>query len=284
MKKSINKETIQANIDVHAALANAGEYNKSPHFRIENQDKVESIIKQLVLDSPDPKKAKLLDLGCGTGFILHLASSYVEEAHGVDITKAMMSQVDKTLPNLHLKTAYAEETGFPDNHFDIVTAYSFLDHLHDYTTVLEEAYRVLKDGGIFYSDLNPNAAFSESMLEIENNNIDEEPLPVEVSREIKGMLHNGEYYFESFGIDEETLTKAEPQKSFNHGFHEANVKSIAKKLGFSDIKIEYDWFLGEGVLMNSEASININDIDTYLRKVLPASVSFFKYLRFIFIK
>ena len=102
MKKTVHKETIKANIDVHAALANAGEYNKSPHFRIENQDKVEGIIKRLILDSPAPKKAKLLDLGCGTGFILHLASRHVAEAHGVDITEAMMSQVDTSLPNLNL--------------------------------------------------------------------------------------------------------------------------------------------------------------------------------------
>ena len=282
--KLINYETIQANIDVHAALANAGEYNKSPHFRAENQKKVKGILEELFSKTIDPNEIKLLDMGCGTGFILHLVADIVSEAHGIDVTEDMMSQVDTSLENVYLKTAYAEETGFPENSFDIVTAYSFLDHLHDYKVVIQEAYRVLKSGGIFYSDLNPNAEFSECMMKVENSTMDNDALPIEISREIKGMLHNGEYYSENFGIEEETLTKAEPQKSFNRGFYVEDVVETAKKLGFTDVKIEYDWFLGQGVLMNTDSVINIDDINTYLHRVLPASSCFFKYLRFIFIK
>lgn len=283
-KKSINQETLNANIEVHSALANAGEYDKSPHFRPENKAKVRNVLTTIVSKLNRPDGVKLLDLGCGTGFVLHIVSPFVKEAHGVDITDDMMAQVDLSLGNIYLKKSAAEDTGFDSESFDVVTAYSFLDHLYDYTLVLEEAYRVLNKGGVFYSDLNPNRQFSQLMMNLEEQAGLNNELPVELAREIKGMLHNGELYSEQFGISKDTLTKAEPQKSYSKGFESKEVISVAKKIGFSNVSIEFNWFLGQGVIMNSDESLNIQDIDSYLHKILPTSEPFFKYLRFVFVK
>ncbi|MFT4926366.1 MAG: ubiquinone/menaquinone biosynthesis C-methylase UbiE [Phenylobacterium sp.] len=277
-------KTLNANIEVHSKLANSGEYNKSPHFRPENQSKVKRILKDLVdvmaLESPP----KVLDLGCGTGFIISLVKDIADEVHGVDITEDMMKQIDTSSGNIFLKKSVAEETGHPDATFDLVTAYSFLDHLVDYKLVVKEAYRVLKDGGIFYSDLNPNRAFSFMLQEIESNKPAEKKLPHAISREIKGMLHNGEYYEEEFGISKDALEDAEPEKTINKGFDVAEVEAYAKSLGFSKVTVECDWFLGQGGILNSDSKLNIDDIKEYLQMMQPASQRFFKYLRFIFEK
>ncbi len=280
----IKNKTLEANIAVHSALANAGEYDKSPHFRIENKSKVEKLLRDLIEKSPNPHCCKLLDLGCGTGFVLHLASPYVEHAFGVDITEDMMALVDLSLGNITLKTAIAEDTGYEDNSFDVVTAYSFLDHLEDYSTVMREAYRVLGQGGIFYSDLNPNRDFSLMLEGLETEHDEPQSLPHAISREVTGMLHNGSYYQENFGVDQKTLTDAEPQKSFNKGFDAREVEALAKEIGFSRVEIHFDWFLGQGVLKNENSSINLLDVDDYLRQMLPATKSLFKYLRFVFVK
>lgn len=276
-------EVLSANIEVHAALANSGEYNRSPHFRPENQEKVRRILSRIVKQSSQKSNSKLLDIGCGTGFIVHLVADMVEEVHGVDITKDMMSQIDLAKGNITLTCAQAENLPFEDSKFDIATAYSFLDHLLDYKIVLKEAHRVLKNGGIFYSDLNPNRSFTNMLVAVENKYA-AKTLPHSVAREIKGMLHNGELYEEEFGLSVETLTNAEPEKSFNRGFDSQEVLEFAKSIGFSDVKCEFEWFLGQGVLLNSETIIDLENIDTYLKQMLPASSNFYKYLRFIFVK
>jgi len=277
------EEVLKANVEVHSALANSGEYNKSPHFNVENKIKVKGILKALIDQTPSGSEANILDLGCGTGFIVHLVVDMVARVDGLDITEDMMNKIDLSKGNIVLKTGIAEETGYPDNTFDMVTAYSFLDHLLDYKLVLKEAYRVLKKGGIFYSDLNPNRAFSNLLLEIESKNTGEN-LPHAISREIKGMLHNGELYEEEFGLSEDALTKAEPMKSYNRGFDSNEVLDYAKVLGFSSVTCELDWFLGQGVLMNSDSPIDLENVDDYLTSMLPATEGLYKYLRFIFVK
>ena len=47
-------EAIKANIYVHAFLANSGEYNKSPHFRPENQEKVRNVLLRLTAAAVPP--------------------------------------------------------------------------------------------------------------------------------------------------------------------------------------------------------------------------------------
>jgi 2-polyprenyl-3-methyl-5-hydroxy-6-metoxy-1,4-benzoquinol methylase len=283
-EKITREQAVAANIEVHAALANAGEYNKSPHFRPENQQKVRDILVSLVGQTAAKEKAKLLDIGCGTGFIISLVQDLVAEVHGVDITDDMMKQIDLSNGNVFLKNALAEDTGHSDSSFDLVTAYSFLDHLLDYKVVLKEAARVLKPGGIFYSDLNPNRAFSAMLENIESDYKNVDDLPISISREIKGMLHNGDLYEEDFGISKDALTNAEPEKSFNKGFDLVEVGRTAQELGFSSVRIEHDWFLGQGVILNSDSTLDLNVIEEYLQMSLPASSCFYKYLRFIFVK
>ena len=276
------KKAIEANIKVHSSLASSGEYNKSPHFRPENKQKVKKILEGLIKKEGQKQPYRLLDLGCGTGFIIHLVHDLVDEVHGVDITDEMMSLIDLSPGNIQVQNSIAEETPFEDEFFNMVTAYSFLDHLTSYEDVIAEAYRVLKPGGIFYSDLNPNRHFSKCMESLENYRLD--ALPEVVSREIAGMLHNGEYWESNFGIDQEAITNAEPIKSFDKGFDPDEVLAFANKIGFSNVSFEYDWFLGQGVIMHEHSQEEADTVDQYLRFALPATQGLFKYIRFVFIK
>ena len=276
------KKAIEANIKVHSSLASSGEYNRSPHFRPENKQKVRKILEGLIKKESEKQPYRLLDLGCGTGFIIHLVHDLVDEVHGVDITDEMMSLIDLSPGNIQVQNSLAEETPFEDKFFNMVTAYSFLDHLTSYEDVVAEAYRVLKPGGIFYSDLNPNRHFSKCMEALENYSLD--ALPEVVSREITGMLHNGEYWENNFGIDKEALTNAEPIKSFDKGFDPDEFLEFGRKVGFSNVSFEYDWFLGQGIIMHEHSREEADTVDQYLRFVLPATQGLYKYIRFIFIR
>lgn len=276
------KEVLEANRIVHANLAVSGEYEKSPHFLPENKERVKKILEKLRESTPSDDDAKLLDLGCGTGFILHIASPMFDKLYGVDITHEMMEKVDLSLGNIELTNCTAEKTPFGDSSFDMVTAYSFLDHLVDYSKVFEEAYRVLRPSGIFYSDLNPNRDFNSMLEQLSLNSQGE--LPEVVNREILGGLKNGEYYSEKFGIDEEMLTKAEPVKSYSRGFLANEVIETARNIGFSEVRVEYFWFLGQSLLTRESKSRDIEAVEDFLQMLLPASSNYYKYLRFIFKK
>ena len=83
---------------------------------------------------------KVLDVGCGIGFVSRLYPSF--DIVGIDISDGMLANN----PHKWLK-APAEAIPFPDNHFDFVVCRSLLHHLDDPTVGLREMFRVLKPGG-----------------------------------------------------------------------------------------------------------------------------------------
>jgi ubiquinone/menaquinone biosynthesis C-methylase UbiE len=278
------EEAVKANIYVHSFLANAGEYNKSPHFRPENQKKVRGILQRLTANLQNGANTKVIDFGCGTGFMIHLMKDLFTEVHGVDITHDMMKQVDLSSGNVFLHESLAENTPFDSNTFDFATAYSFMDHLFDYKEFLKEAYRVLKPGGIFYTDLNPNRDFILAISNAERiSNSSPITSPI-VAREIQGALHNGEHYNQHFGMDGNLLEKAEPIKSIDKGFDPQEVLSIAREIGFSQCTVEHEWFLGQAKVMHEQSVENSDLIEKYLNSVQPVSSHLFKYLRFVLVK
>ena len=282
MTISDRETAADANIQVHSALANSGEYNKSPHFRPENLKKVRAVVEKIVDSHLSNKKGRLLDIGCGTGFMINLTHDLFTKIDGIDITLDMMKQVDLSPGNIELHESMAETTPFDKDSFDMVSAYSFLDHVVSYEEIFREAFRVLKSGGVFYSDLNPNMLFSETMQKIEQQR--HENLPHIIKREISGMLHNGEYYQENFGIDKDTLAAAEPIKSLDRGFDPYEVMETAKELGFSKSYFEVDWYLGQAQVMHERPSGENEIVESFLRSALPATINLFKYLRFVLVK
>jgi ubiquinone/menaquinone biosynthesis C-methylase UbiE len=204
--------------------------------------------------------------------------------HGVDITQDMMRQVDLSSGNITLHESMAENTPFIAESFDFATAYSFMDHLSDYRAFLQEAYRVLNKGGIFYSDLNPNRDFIRAIADVDNLGDSALPVTAIVNREIQGALHNGAHYQEHFGMDAELLEQAEPIKTKDKGFSAAEVLKVAREIGFSDCRVEFEWFLGQAKIMHEHSQSDSDTVERYLNAVQPVSSPLFKYLRFIFVK
>ena len=101
-------EILEANRVVHSNLAISGEYEKSPHFLPENKQRVLQILTELRGSISNGGETRLLDMGCGTGFILHLASPIFDKLHGIDITNEMMEKVDLSLGNIEISNCLAE--------------------------------------------------------------------------------------------------------------------------------------------------------------------------------
>jgi demethylmenaquinone methyltransferase/2-methoxy-6-polyprenyl-1,4-benzoquinol methylase len=108
-------------------------------------------LRQIGLKMYPPKAGMdVLDMGCGTGVHLKLYQEQGCQVYGVDLSDAMLEVARKTLGDeATLKKCDANNTGFPDNHFDLVLSCTVLHEMSPEirTAVLQEALRICKHDG-----------------------------------------------------------------------------------------------------------------------------------------
>lgn len=92
------------------------------------------------------KKQKVLELGCGRGEFLNEFVNNGLEGHGIDIS----DYCKEFFQNLNFKKVDMsnEKLPYEDNFFDIVYSKSVIEHFYYPNIIFEEAYRVLKPGGL----------------------------------------------------------------------------------------------------------------------------------------
>jgi len=105
----------------------------------------------------DLKQARVLDLGCFAGNPLSLwIAENCADYTGIDLSEQATALLDAKLREHQLThaRAYAQDflaNSYPDNHFDLIYAFSVLHHFKDMSVMLDELYRVLKPGGVIIS-------------------------------------------------------------------------------------------------------------------------------------
>lgn len=96
---------------------------------------------------------KILDLGSGTAVLPINMSGTGAEFTATDISENQVSfgkqlVKEKNIKNINFKVCCAEDTGFPDNSFDVVTAVQCF-HYFDAEKAANEIHRILKPDGLF---------------------------------------------------------------------------------------------------------------------------------------
>jgi len=127
---------------------NSRNYQDEHHTKLGNQ----------VGTPSDSRITRVLDMGCGIGQLtIALKERFPNaEVWGVDVAGPMvryghMRAVDLNV-DVNLAQRLAEDTKFPDSHFDIVTS----NILHHEVTadaskkIIAEAYRIVRPGGVFF--------------------------------------------------------------------------------------------------------------------------------------
>ena len=274
MTQPIRSEVVSANIAVHSRLADVYDQTE-PHFRPENQAKVAARLQRLARST---KARRMLDLGCGTGFMLSLGADLFDCLDGIDATRSMLDRVDRSSGKITLHEDVVEALPFESNVFDVVTAYSFLDHLEDPLVVLREAHRVLVPSGILYVDLIPNRSFWSRIYEAEQRVVPGTFLDPIVVREVDELVRHEEKLERTYGIRPEDWRLAEPAKSELKGFDPVDLAHQVSGLGFTDVEVRHEWFLGQAPVMHDTSNEMADAIDAHLRRLLPASEGLFKYL------
>ena len=106
----------------------------------------------------DGKVRRILDMGCGVGqSVTALAQRFPEaEIWGIDVGGPMVRYAHLRATRLGVRANFAqrlaEDTGFPDGHFDIVTSYILHHEVPAAITrkVIAEAHRVTRPGGVYF--------------------------------------------------------------------------------------------------------------------------------------
>lgn len=93
---------------------------------------------------------KLIDLGCLDSQIPILAKQKFPKAEvwGLDQAQECIDYLIKNHADIHYVVGDVYKTSFPNNYFDYIVAGELIEHLERPQDLIEEAYRILKNGGI----------------------------------------------------------------------------------------------------------------------------------------
>lgn len=92
-----------------------------------------------------------LDLGCGLAYGTSLMAENAKTLIGLDYDSEVVqhnSAKYASISQLSFKAAPVPPIPFPDNTFDFVTSFQFIEHLHERLKLIQEIKRVLKPGGM----------------------------------------------------------------------------------------------------------------------------------------
>ncbi len=100
-----------------------------------------------VLFPPYTKNGKVLDIGCGPGYFLHLLKRLGFQAYGIEPGEIAAS-FGRNNFGLDIKKGTLLDYTFPDNYFHFITMTHVLEHIHNPVEVLIEAKRILRPDGM----------------------------------------------------------------------------------------------------------------------------------------
>jgi ubiquinone/menaquinone biosynthesis C-methylase UbiE len=121
--------------------------------RLQKARKTEAVLRHAARRAGlEPKRSRLLDIGCSTGILTHHYAGLFGEVVGVDIDEGAVAwaRSNRTAPNLEYRVGDSLELPFPDAGFDFATCTHIYEHVPDPQRMLDEIHRVLRPGGLCY--------------------------------------------------------------------------------------------------------------------------------------
>jgi ubiquinone/menaquinone biosynthesis C-methylase UbiE len=223
---------LQANIELHDKIAHIYD-TENNSLRLQRNPRVKMRIVEVLeyIKGEIRHPEALLDLGCGTGFVLTVSNNKFPIEIGLDASERILAVAQSKGFNVCL--ADVAKTPFKNNSFDVITANAILHHMYDPFYLIEEALRLLKPGGYFYSDFDPNYYFRK--------HVNPDSMGYRVLEKIYESiqrLRGGSVSRLGMG---ESLKGLEEKSEFHHapskGFQQEAFRRKLSLMGFDDILI-----------------------------------------------
>lgn len=165
----------------------------------------------------------LLDIGTGSGLVTRCAQGLFVFRVGIDLSTRILIANRKAFD--FGVTADVDNLPFADNSFDVVTCFAVLHHLYAFESLVSEVARILRPGGIFYSDHDMDIAFYRRFR-----------VPLFLYRK----LHNASLKYQrvSEEITQELYDLTECQEK---GVNSSHLICLFEQAGFS-LQTKFHWF------------------------------------------
>lgn len=120
---------------------------------------VNSIIDQIIelLHKNNLKTSAFLDAGSGTGLLAHRALNRFDRLTLVDISKKMLDRI--SIPETNKICSDVSFVPVKAASFDAVGGFATLHHLRSTQDFFDEVYRILRPGGVLYTDHDIESQF-----------------------------------------------------------------------------------------------------------------------------
>lgn len=132
------------------------------------------ILKQKL--KPQNIHGDVLEIGCAPGkWLAFMAKEFNLKVHGIEYSKAGMEITKKNFQILGLETGVIHTADFfqlePDQMFDVVMSFGFIEHFVDVDLVVERHIKWLKPGGILILGVPNFRGLNKILQKILNNDI-----------------------------------------------------------------------------------------------------------------
>ncbi|MDI6846759.1 MAG: methyltransferase domain-containing protein [Candidatus Bathyarchaeia archaeon] len=148
------------------------------------------------------KPKRILDFGCGGGWLSKILASCNCEVVGVDVSRSLVNSAKRVAPMVTFVVGDGMNLPFMGGVFDAVVSIATLHHL-DVKKGLKEVRRVLKNRGTVMlmepNKLNPPSAIGRKLFPMETHTMGEEPfIPAQLRSylEMQGFkIRSVQYFF-----------------------------------------------------------------------------------------
>jgi ubiquinone/menaquinone biosynthesis C-methylase UbiE len=165
---------------------------------------------------------KILDVGCGLAYGTAMMAESASAITGIDYDQETVNDNVKryhSITNLEFKQGAIPPLPFPDESFDVVTAFQFIEHIHPRKEFIKESLRVLKPGGyLLVTTPNIKKSLARNPFHVHEYTFDE------MKKEVSGLTNK----FELKGLNgDEKVNK----------YYEENGKFVRMILRFDILKM-----------------------------------------------
>jgi len=175
-----------------------------------------------------------LDIGAGTGYITKIAAKYFDKVTAYDASESMLLQIPR-IANVKTIAGYAENLNrFDWNSFDVVCTFATLHHIKNLVKVFQEIHRVLRTGGIYYSD-----------HDIEEHFVKRHRFLLKIYRFIKDKKRDFAFF------EKEAGKLYDQTEHWSNGIDSDRIRITLTAIGFK-VYITYHW-QGGGLPINGES-------------------------------
>lgn len=123
------------------SYANPDVWQSSPGLK-------QSLARLVETFAPLRRSNRLLDVGCGAGHLLKVASQQGWEAEGVELSEVAASRLQEE--GFAVQRGMLPDLWLDAGRFDVIVMAEVVEHLPDPVPYLETCYRLLRSGGMLY--------------------------------------------------------------------------------------------------------------------------------------